>query len=191
MVKIKLCGLHTTADIAKANQVHPDFVGLVFAPSQRQVDLKTARILTQDLDPTIAVAGVYVNASTETVMAAVTDRVLQLVQYYGALPANLIAQLHEQHVQLIQVVQTETDVDPEADYVMFDASRGRGQAPAQFQKHAVTQPEILSGGITLANVQTAVAIVKPAVVDISSGVETDSHKDLAKMQALTDLVHRL
>ncbi|USS85586.1 phosphoribosylanthranilate isomerase [Fructilactobacillus myrtifloralis] len=191
MVKIKLCGLQTVADIHKANVVQPDFIGLVFAPSRRQVDLATAQQLMRDLAPTITPVGVFVEASLATVMAAVQAGRLQLVQYYGELPKGLIPALHEQHVQLIQVVQTETDVDSATDYVMFDASRGRGQAPSQFQAHQLTQPEILSGGITITNVQAAVASVKPAVVDVSSGVETDGQKDLTKMQALTNLVHQL
>ncbi|USS86324.1 phosphoribosylanthranilate isomerase [Fructilactobacillus cliffordii] len=191
MVKIKLCGLHTLADIDKANQVQPDFVGLVFAPSSRQVDLATARRLTQALDPTIPAVGVFVGADLKTVLAAVQAQVIQLVQYYGSLPPDLINQLHQHHVQLIQVVQTTEEIDPAADYVMFDASRGRGQAPTQFEAHHLAKTEILSGGITLTNVREAVAIVNPAVVDVSSGVETNGQKDVTKMQAPTDLVHQL
>lgn len=191
MVKIKICGVQTLADAAKINQVQPDLIGFVFAPSKRKIDLATAKKIRQQLKPEIISVGVYVNESTEMIKAALEQQIISQVQYYGQLPDDLIAMTHGLQGQVIQVVTDKQQIDPAADYVMFDDSRGRGIAPQAFTRHQLPKPEYISGGINLTNVQAAVEIMQPEVVDVSSSTETNGQKDLAKMQALTQLVHEL
>ena len=46
----------------------------------------------------------------------------------------------------------------------------------------------LAGGLTAENVGEAIAYFHPKVVDVSSGVETDGKKDLAKISAFCEAV---
>ena len=46
MTKIKLCGLSRPEDIEAANELHPDYIGFVFAPkSRRRVTAAKARAI--------------------------------------------------------------------------------------------------------------------------------------------------
>jgi phosphoribosylanthranilate isomerase len=49
---------------------------------------------------------------------------------------------------------------------------------------------ILSGGLNAANVIEAIETVRPAAIDVSSGVESaPGRKDPAKLRALFDILH--
>ena len=69
--------------------------------------------------------------------------------------------------------------------VMLDASRGTGTPTDTTIAAGVAAsiPVWLAGGLTPANVGQAIRVVRPWLVDVSSGVETDGAKDPAKIAA--------
>lgn len=75
-----------------------------------------------------------------------------------------------------------------ADYIMFDPGKGEG---ATFNWQLIKDVErefFLAGGLTPENVENAVETVHPFAVDVSSGIETDGHKDEAKMTKFVENV---
>lgn len=45
VVKVKICGLKRVQDIEIVNNFLPDYIGFVFLPSKRQINLETAKHL--------------------------------------------------------------------------------------------------------------------------------------------------
>ena len=65
MTRIKFCGMRRHEDIALANQFMPDYIGLIFAPSKRQITPELAAELVAQLDPKIRPVGVFVNETVD------------------------------------------------------------------------------------------------------------------------------
>lgn len=192
MTKIKLCGLFRLADVAAANVAAPEFAGFVFAKSRRQISLTQAQQFRQNLKPTIKTVGVFVDAPLQVMLAAVKSGAISYVQLHGHETEAVVTQLQQAGAKVIQVFNlTQTTYQPtQADAVMFDAGKGAGTTfDWQQVPQNVPQPIFLAGGITVANVTAAIQAVQPAVIDVSSGIETAGLKDPIKMRQITQLAH--
>lgn len=81
--QIKFCGMRRPEDIALANQYQPDYLGLIFAPSKRQVSPEHAAHLVRQLDPGIQAVGVFVDETPATIDAIARSVGLNAVQLHG------------------------------------------------------------------------------------------------------------
>ncbi|GHP13379.1 N-(5'-phosphoribosyl)anthranilate isomerase [Lentilactobacillus fungorum] len=184
MVKVKICGLMRPQDIEAVNTAGADFAGFVFAPSRHQVTLATALALRAHLSPAIPAVGVFVDESVDDILAAYQAGAIDIAQLHGKSTPKEIAKLQAAGLKVIQVFERQA-IDPtsRADYVMVDSGKGSGQVLDWQPMPHFSQPLILAGGLTPANVGQASRIVNPDIVDVSSGVETHQMKDPIKINA--------
>lgn len=182
MPKVKICGLMRTEDILAVNVAEADFAGFVFAPSRHQIALKTALALRKQLAPNIQTVGVFVNESIDDILAIYQAGAIDIAQLHGKSTPDEIKQLQQAGLKVIQVFERQLiDLDSPADYLMVDSGKGSGQILNWQAIPSITRPLILAGGLTPENVNQAVQLVKPDVVDVSSGVETNAAKDPKKI----------
>lgn len=194
-MKIKICGLFRDEDIEYANQVRPDYVGFVFAPSRRQISKEQARRFKQQLLPSIQAVGVFVNAPVEEVVTYLMDGIIDVAQLHGDETEEDIryikAVTKSQVIKAVKVQcsqEAEAWLDSEADYLLFDSGAGSGKTFDWQLLGDVNHDFFLAGGLQPDNLEEAMKRVPAFAVDISSGVETDGVKDLAKMQAAVQIV---
>ncbi len=183
MVKVKICGLMQLEDVLAVNDAQADFAGFVFAPSRHQVSLKTAQRLKEALNPKIKSVGVFVHETVTDILAVYQAGIIDIAQLHGHSTPAEIATLQRAGLQVIQVFERQA-IDPtsKADYLMVDSGKGSGQLLNLTTIPHLNRPLLLAGGLTPENVQHAVKLVQPAVVDVSSGVETAGHKDATKIR---------
>ena len=192
MTKIKLCGLSRPCDIEAANQLTPDFIGFVFAKkSRRYVAPEQAKALREALNPAIRAVGVFVREEPEIVAGLLNDGIIDLAQLHGGEDEAYIARLRALTDRpIIQAFRIEAPADldraraSKADYILLD--NGAGGTGAAFDwslLRGFDRPYFLAGGLGPGNVAEAIAALHPYAVDVSSGIETDGHKDISKMQA--------
>jgi phosphoribosylanthranilate isomerase len=198
MTKIKLCGLSRPCDVEAANALKPDYIGFVFAPeSRRHVTPRQAAELKGLLSPEIAAVGVFAGEAPETVAELLNGGVIDIAQLHGDETEDDIRRLRQLTDRpLIRAFRIRRAQDAamaeasSADVVLLDSGAGTGRAFDWQLVQRIRRPYFLAGGLDPENVESAVKLLRPFAVDVSSGIETDGRKDRRKMAAFVAAVRR-
>jgi phosphoribosylanthranilate isomerase len=183
-------------DATEAARLGVDAVGLVFYPkSPRHVNVEQARTLVASLPAFVTVTALFLDPS-EAEVRQVLDKVrVELLQFHGGEPAEFCRGFGRPYIKAVPM-GSRADI---AEY----AHRHSGAAALLLDSHVAGQkggtgvsfdwttipkftgpPLILAGGLSADNVATAIRIVRPYGVDVSSGVESQPGvKDAVKMAA--------
>ncbi|MEI7612020.1 MAG: phosphoribosylanthranilate isomerase [Betaproteobacteria bacterium] len=180
--RIKICGLTRSEDVQVALSAGADAIGLVFyPPSPRYVDLRLAAELACQLPPFVTLVGLFVNADPQAVRETLAAVPIHLLQFHGDEDENYCRQFDRPYIKAARVrpgmdlVQYAAGF-PSAQAILLDAFvDGYGGGGKTFDWSLIPlgleKPLVLSGGLDAGNVGEAIARVRPAAVDVSSGVE--------------------
>ena len=218
MTRIKFCGLRRIEDIVLANQFKPDYIGMIFASSKRQVTPELAADMVNSLSPQICPVGVFVDEATDRIVEITRAVGLRAIQLHGNEGPADWAGLREHlgpHIEIWQKLAI--PVDPKAaanrvlefeslfaalesgkatpDVILLDTevggqSGGTGQTFPwhQLETFASRHTVACAGGLNPENVAKAIAILHPAIVDCSSGIERNLIKQADLMHAFCKAV---
>ncbi|NTW28630.1 MAG: phosphoribosylanthranilate isomerase [Coriobacteriia bacterium] len=195
--RIKICGITRAEDAALAVAAGADAIGVVFAPSPRQVDVLRAAEIFSAVPPAVERVGVFVNAPAEEVARAVTLCGLSAVQFSGDESPENCAVAPASVVKAFRV-GTEFDtaqLEPyrgHVDALLLDTyvAGQAGGTSQTFSWHTIGElpgwaPFYVAGGLNAGNVGECIAALHPFAVDVSSGVESSPGvKDPEKVRAL-------
>lgn len=212
-VKVKICGVTDEEAIETAIGAGADLLGFVFyAPSPRNLSLERARALAERVRGRAKKVALVVDADDDTI-GAIVDAVRPdyLQAHGGELPeriAEITARFGIPVIKAIKVRNTH-DIDTARRYqgaaamILFDAKAPEDLANALPGGNGITfdwgmmssrqqgDAFMLSGGLAPDNVAEAVRIARPAIVDVSSGVEyAPGHKDPKRIKAFMAAVRR-
>lgn len=191
MTRIKLCGLMRPEDAEAANELKPDFAGLVFwERSRRFVDQDQAKLLRQILDPSIPVVGVFVDQPMDRILELLDQDILQMAQLHGHESEEELNYLKVRSGRpVIRAVKVRSEKDlffarhSAADYILLDNGTGTGETfDWTLMDDRLARPIFLAGGLNEENVKDAICRYRPYAVDVSSGIETEGRKDPEKMK---------
>ena len=148
--KVKMCGISKIETIPAVIEANPDYMGLVFAPSKRQVTVEQAKTLVEELhkqyanrynrdaeqysnqtlihQESIKTVGVFVNETVESLLKIAKEVKLDVIQLHGDEDESFIQILKEQSnvevwkaVQVRSATDAEKWIDSSADMLLFDA----------------------------------------------------------------------
>jgi phosphoribosylanthranilate isomerase len=193
VIRVKICGIADVASALVAAEAGADAIGLIFAPSRRQVSSLRAREIAAALPPFVSKVGVFVDEDHHRIEDIASACGLQAVQLHGAESPEFCAGFEVPVIKGIRVKDA-SSLAGLSDYQVgaflldtYDASALGGTGKAfdwsLAARAAQTHRVILSGGLTPENVMSALTRVHPYGVDVSSGVETDGTKDHGKIRA--------
>ena len=170
---VKICGLTSEAAVAAAVDAGADAIGFVFAPSPRQVSTARAAELARGVPSTIDVIAV-----TRHPHQSLVDEIAQVLRPARlqtdagdfpslVLPAGLGA------LPVVRSGSTPPEPLPER-FLYEGATSGIGRVAdwGEAARLARRGGLLLAGGLSPANVAAALRAVRPAGVDVSSGVES-------------------
>ena len=213
MTRVKICGIREKAHALAAVEAGSNFIGLVFAPSGRQVALAQAQEITsviKEHGKATQVVGVFVNMPAPAVNRIAHACTLDWVQLSGDESWVYCLEINRPLIKAVRIrpgqcpeeicnhLATGAEVLSSQKYLYLLDSQvegkygGTGITSDWGLAHEVAKqfPVIIAGGLTPENVARAIEIVTPWGVDVSSGVELDGVKSIAKIKALIDTVRR-
>ena len=198
--RIKICGLTRVEDVRAAVAAGADAIGLVFyANSPRHVDLAQAAALARAVPPFVTIVGLFVNEDPAQVRRTLAAVPIHLLQFHGDEDEAYCRQFDRPFVKAARVAPgmdllQYAGAFPSAQAILLDAFvDGFGGGGKVFDwsliPQGLTTPIILSGGLDEGNVADAIRRVRPAAVDVSSGVELSKGiKDAEKIRAFVAAV---
>ena len=148
--KVKMCGISKVETIPAVVDAKPDYMGLVFTPSKRQVTVDQAKTLVEELHKQYAnrynrdaeqysnqtlihqefikTVGIFVNETLDNLVTIATEVNLDAVQLHGDEDEAFIQSLKERTnvevwkaVQIRSAADAEAWIDSSADMLLFDA----------------------------------------------------------------------
>ncbi|MBF7096995.1 phosphoribosylanthranilate isomerase [Alkalibacter mobilis] len=198
MKKVKICGLKSLKDISYINEFKPNYAGVIFAPSKRQVDKALGKEILNNLRPGILKVGVFTNESIENINYIVKYCDLDIVQLHGDeepdfgkhINARVWKAFRISGIEDLELMERYHAEGYLLDTYSKDSYGGTGKRFNWDILKSVTSKKtiILAGGINADNVTEALDIDVIDVLDVSSGVETAGTKDKDKIKILIEKV---
>ena len=198
-MRIKICGITRPGDAEQALTLGADTVGCVFhAESVRHVTAEVAQDIQIAVGNAGTLVGLFVDPTVDQVQA-VLDRIdLDVLQFHGQESPAFCEQFQRPY---LKAVAMSADVDLSAVNKAYESARGllldsahEGQFGGTGQRFdwdwidaGLENRLMLAGGLSADNVGEAIRQVRPAAVDVSSGVERDKGiKDSGRMRAFIE-----
>jgi phosphoribosylanthranilate isomerase len=204
-MKVKICGLTEGPAALAAAEAGADYLGLVFAPSRRQISPEKASEiaeLVRRTQPLTGIIGVFVNLPVDEVNDIARLCCLDRVQLSGDETWDYCRSIEKPLIKAIHIAAETVAEDImhkiEEGYRLLSGERpvflldtqvnGAYGGTGQAFNHKLAQdicarfPVIVAGGLTPENAGQLARQIKPWGVDVSSGVETEGKKDIQKIE---------
>ncbi len=195
-MKIKICGITSVAEADYLNDNKVDYAGFVFyEKSKRNISLDKARAICKRLKPDIKKVAVMVSPTPEEFTEKENEN-FDMIQIHGKLDVNVLDKARKDVWYAInlsdnefgeKIAYLEALNDKQSDKIkgiVIDSKNfGSGEA-FDWQKNKdklstkliKDKAFILAGGLNKDNVGEAIKLLKPDIVDVSSGVELGKDK---------------
>jgi phosphoribosylanthranilate isomerase len=202
-VRVKICGIRSLEEARVAVEAGADALGFNFwEPSPRYVSPESAREVIAAMSPLVSCVGVFVNEDQERIKDLANTLGLSAVQLHGDESPEFCAALDS--LKVIKAIRVASGFDARTitsypvNAVLLDANiKGSyGGTGRQFDWRVAVEAKqyatiILAGGLNEDNVREAIEHVRPAAIDVCSGVEAEpGRKDLEKLRSFMAAVAR-
>jgi phosphoribosylanthranilate isomerase len=201
VVQVKICGITNKEDALFAAECGAAALGFIFYPaSPRYIKPEDARKIISDLPGEVIKVCIFVNEKAEEIKKTVKYCSIDMIQLHGdesseycrQFPASIIIKA----VELKNVDDLKHALSYNVAAILVDSRHaglygGTGKKANWDLATALRnkKPLILSGGLNQENILEALRTVRPAAVDINSGVEIwPGRKDHEKLSRIFNII---
>lgn len=204
MFRVKICGITNWRDAQRSIEAGCDALGFNFySRSPRHLAPQAAAAITRRLPKEIAAVGVFVNMPMHQVLEIASVAKLRYAQLHGEETPTEVCSLgltipvikafrvsrHFRDARLARYSVAAFLLDGAPSNGHLRGGTGRAFDWNDARRFSSYGPIVLAGGLTPENVAEAMRIVRPAAVDVASGVESaPGKKDARKLRAFLDAV---
>lgn len=188
---IKTCGLRTKEAVDCAVASGATHLGFILSESKRQITPKQLIEITKDVPSNIKKVGIFVNEDIDFVNAIASKAGLDIVQLHGQEDMDYIKKINKPVIKSFDNYNKIDCYDIKDITILLDSSVGGSGQRFDWISLPLEQIEakfILAGGLNPENVVQAMEFFGDKIlgVDVSSGIETDGVKDLAKIKSFIE-----
>ena len=208
---VKICGLKTPEAINAAIDNGAHYIGFIFfSKSPRNLSIEEAKQLRQYIKKPVKLVAVTVDADDDLISNIVAHVKPDILQLHGHESPERVKQLAKTFgLPVIKAfsIREQSDFDQVsayrgiADMFLFDAKAPKGsQLPggngvsfdwSLLKSLDEDSQTVLSGGLNAQNVEEAIRIAAPDILDVSSGVESaPGVKDTKLIEGFFDSVKK-
>ncbi len=209
MIKVKVCGMRESDNLASLVELQPDFIGFIFYDkSPRFVGEQLDEVQLKAIPRNTKKVGVFVNANPDYILKTVKKYDLQFIQLHGSEDPIFCKSLKNKGINIIKAFALDeafnfsslNNFKPHCDFFLFDT---KGQNPGgngfafdwdMLANYDNEKPFFLSGGLSLENIEQATKLegLKIYGIDINSKFELEPGlKDIGKIEQLLEIVRPL
>lgn len=193
--KVKICATRSLEAAEVAASEGAEFLGLVFTPriKTHTVDIKTAKRISQKMKGRINLVGVFQNMPLLQVQNIIKTCNLDYAQFHGDESPEYIQQIKTKVIKAFRFPGAFAIEEAKkamqrfnVDFYLVDRAKQSEGSMLHLQTSARLArefPLVFAGGLHSDNVSEVIKIVKPVMVDVASGVETNGKQDLEKIRA--------
>lgn len=202
-IRVKICGLTSTADAVAAAEAGASCLGFNFyPPSPRSIPLDAAAAIMAPVPASVTRVALVVDPD-DALLRSIAELPVDMIQLHGSETAERVAEVRRiTGLPVMKVIGIRTREDlprideysAVADQLMVDAKPPKdavlpGGNGIQFDWTLIANrewpvPWMLAGGLTPLNVAEAIRLTGARQVDVASGVErSPGVKDAAKVKA--------
>lgn len=196
MIPVKICGITNLEDARLAYESGVAALGFIFYDqSPRYIRPENVATIITSLPESVVTVGVFVNHSQKDIEYITRIARVDMVQLHGNESPEFCSAIERPVIKAIRIGES-IDLDHirkfDVTAVLMDSYQknrpggtGRVFDWTLLADTRIYQPLILAGGLNPHNVWEAIQLVKPAAVDVSSGVElAPGKKDPEKIELL-------
>lgn len=196
-MRVKICGIMDVNTAKVAIDYSADALGFVFAESKRKISPEKAGEIISQLPKEVIKVGVFVNETKEEIERIAAIAGLTHIQLHGDETAVFSSALSLPVIKAVSFQSNDVLASYHqypCEYLLLDGPKGkyRGGNGTAFEWTDVNtnllkeKKIILAGGLDADNVEEAIKIISPYMVDVSSGVEKEGIKDVTKIKSFIE-----